>query len=239
MVATLAAGIAIAVSAVLGYDAVLGALNMRENEHKQAVIDEYGISIDISEEEMEALSDEEKAKYEAADKAFGERCLADEIWVELRGLAINLSFWIIGISLLFAFLVLEFAVPLFLRNGRSLGKKIFGIALMQTNGTRVKSVSVFVRSILGKFTVETMIPVYVIVPFFYGGGNIVGVFVIAAVLVVQIGMMMGTKTNSALHDGLASTVVVDYATQMIFETEEELMEYKKKLAAKIAEERKY
>ncbi len=239
---TLAVAVAMAVSAVIGYDGILSAYTDRQNEHKAEIEEKYkenGIIFDITEEEQSKLTDKQKADYEKANKELAERYSKDEILVGLYNMMINMSLIIIAISLLVAFLVLEFAVPLFLRNGRTLGKKIFGIAVMQANGTRVKNVAMFVRSILGKFTVETMIPVYVLIPFLFGGGSLMGLIAAGAILVVQIGMMLATKTNSALHDGLASTVVVDFATQMIFETEQELIEYKKQIAAKIAEERKY
>ena len=41
-------------------------------------------------------------------------------------------------------------------------------------------------------------------------------------------MFFVTRTNSCIHDRLAMTVVVDMASQMIFETPEDLLEFKKK-----------
>ena len=63
-------------------------------------------------------------------------------------------------------------------------------------------------------------------------GNIgfIGPLILFALLVLQVTMYFYTKTRSPIHDLLAQTVAVDYASQMIFDTVEELLEYKKKTA---------
>ena len=43
--------------------------------------------------------------------------------------------------------------------------------------------------------------------------------------------MIATKTNSTIHDILAKTVVVDLSSQMIFDSEEAMIDYKTKLHA--------
>ena len=49
---------------------------------------------------------------------------------------------------------------------------------------------------------------------------------VCLLFVLQIGVMIATKTNSSIHDLLSDTVVVDFACQQIFDTEEELIAYK-------------
>ena len=44
-------------------------------------------------------------------------------------------------------------------------------------------------------------------------------------------IMIVTHPNSVLHDVLAKTVVIDVPSQMIFESEEALMQYKNKVQA--------
>ena len=51
---------------------------------------------------------------------------------------------------------------------------------------------------------------------------------------LNLGVIIYTPTNSTIHDLLCDTVVVDIASQEIFETEEELLEHKKRLAAEKA-----
>lgn len=48
-----------------------------------------------------------------------------------------------------------------------------------------------------------------------------------------------TRTNSALHDLLAGTVVVDIGSQMVFRTTEDLIAYQKKVAAERAARQTY
>ena len=56
---------------------------------------------------------------------------------------------------------------------------------------------------------------------------------IAAVgmLILQAYVMIKTYTNSVIHDLISDTAVVDYASQQIFESEEELTEFLQRTAA--------
>jgi len=48
-----------------------------------------------------------------------------------------------------------------------------------------------------------------------------------------------TRNNSAIHDLLAGTVVVDMSSQTIFRSTEELIAYKKRVAAERAARQVY
>ena len=102
---------------------------------------------------------------------------------------------------------------------------------MRTNGVKMNNISLFIRSFLGKYAIETMIPVLIITMILFNSIGIVGPIVIGLILLLQIILMCATKTNSLIHDLLADTVVVDFASQMIYDSEEELIEAKKQAAA--------
>ena len=59
--------------------------------------------------------------------------------------------------------------------------------------------------------------------------------VILLVLLLQVVLFITTKTNSFIHDSLASTVVVDFQSQMIFDSIEAKNEYILRLHAEDAE----
>jgi hypothetical protein len=73
---------------------------------------EYGINMDISAEEYEALSAEEKAQYEAADAALQKDMGA----LRAYEMMLNLSILISVFGLLFSFFLLEFMLPMLLGN---------------------------------------------------------------------------------------------------------------------------
>jgi hypothetical protein len=54
----------------------------------------------------------------------------------------------------------------------------------------------------------------------------------------QAGLLLFRQARTPLHDMLAGTVTVDFASQMIFDSPEELLEYKKKLHAESITEKK-
>ncbi len=197
--------------------------------------EEYGIDIDISAEEYETLSDAMKEKYEAADAAIREDARA----IRVYGLMFNLSIVITVVGLLFAFLLLELLIPLLFKNGQTLGKKMFGIGVMQYNGVCLSGAALFVRSILVKYTVETMIPVLILLMVMLGSAGAIAVMLAFAVPVLQIALLATTKNRLVLHDVIASTVAVDLASQLIFPSEQALIEYKQKIAAEGAREKKY
>jgi uncharacterized RDD family membrane protein YckC len=146
---------------------------------------------------------------------------------------------IVSMSLLLAYVITEIIIPIFFKNGQTLGKKIFGIAIMRVDGIKITTFQLFVRAILGKYTIETMVPVLLLIMMFFGIIGGIAPIVIGLIALLQVIVIIATKTNSAIHDLLACTVAVDMSTQMIFDTEESMIEYKKQLAEKKANEQAY
>lgn len=224
----IAVGLALLLSAIVGYDSKLNEL---ETIYK-AYEDEYGIDTSLSSDEYNALSDEVKARYEDASKAMNE----DQEMIGLYTVLLNLTLLTVSLSILLSFVVWEVILPLIFKNGQTLGKKIFGIAVIRTDGVKISALQVFVRAVIGKFTIETMIPVSLLLLVFFGMIGTVGLLVIAILFTVQIILMIVTKTNSMIHDVFAVTVTVDLASQMIFDSEADMIEYKKMVAEKKARE---
>ena len=216
-------GIALLLSTVLGYDGY----SVRFAEISNSYAEEYGVDLDISTTDFKALGEEERARYEAADQAVA----ADREANYVYGMIVNLTLIIITFSLLVAFLLLEFLVPLLFGNGQTLGKKVFGVAVMRVDGVKLSPVLLFARTVLGKYTVETMIPVFIIIMIALGLMGIFGTVVILGLLVLQLVLLITTKARTPLHDKLAHTVCVDLASQMIFDSPEALLEYKKRIHA--------
>ena len=130
-------------------------------------------------------------------------------------------------------------VPLIFKNGQTLGKKVFGIAIMRADGVAVTPFQVFIRAIIGKYTVETMIPVFLLLLMFFGAIGSLGFIIIALILLLELIVIIASRTNSLIHDLFAVTVAVDMSSQMIFKNAEEMLEYKKALAEKKAREQNY
>ena len=139
----------------------------------------------------------------------------------------------ITVSLLVSDFIVYFVVPLLFKNGQTLGKKIFGLAVMRTNSVKISNPALFIRAMVGRFAIETMFPVSLIVMFCLGLLPI-GPIVVILLGILEIVVMIVTKTNSSIHDLISDTVVVDMASQQIFDTAEEMESYKAQLAAEKA-----
>lgn len=148
-------------------------------------------------------------------------------------------FLIVSLALFFAYLILEFILPLIFKNGQTVGKKIFSIGVMQISGVRLKNVALFVRAILGKYTLEAMVPIAIVYVFMFFEPSIILLLVIVAIGILQIVLFFASKKFSLIHDVLSSSVVVDMQSQMIFESTEEMVVYKEEVHAKEAEKAEY
>ena len=219
-------GMSCIVNPLVGYDAKVAELEAIYDEYSER----YGIDLELTQEEYDKMTQEEKdahnAKVEEANKALNE----DEEALELYYRIMVLFLFNITVSSLVSYLVLEFAIPLLLGNGQTLGKKIFGIGLMRADGVKITPMQLFVRSILGKYTLETMIPVFVAGMVVTQILGIVGVVVLLGIVVLEAVVYFKSGTNSLIHDLVAVSVCVDIKSQQIFNTEEELIEYKEKMA---------
>lgn len=214
---TLAVGFSAAVSAILNYDGY----NAQLSERYALYETQYGVDFDISDEDYAKLSPEEQANYLAANQAFTQ----DEEAIRIYNLLFYMTLTIISVGAFLAILIWQFLLPLWLGNGQSLGKKIFGAAVIRTNGVKASNPVLFIRAMIGSFAIETMFSLFLIVMIYFGVIGIVGTITLLLFLILQIGVIIYTKTNSAIHDLLCDTVVVDLSTQMIFETEEDRIAY--------------
>ncbi len=224
-------GFAFLVSSITGYDKKSGRLDEIYSRYEE----EYSVDFDITEEEYLALSDAEKQKFDAA----GEALNADGEAAKTFSLVVNLTVVIVSVSLLLGFMLLEFAVPLLLGNGQTLGKKIFGVCLVRSDGVKINSVMLLIRTLLGKYTIETMVPVLIIIMIYFRVLGIYGTIVLGLMLLLQIVVFSVSRTNSFIHDLLAGTVAADMTSQRIFVSEDELIEFKKRRAAEAAAKKEY
>ncbi len=110
---------------------------------------------------------------------------------------------------------------------------------MRRGGWKVNTLSLFIRSVLGKYTIEIMVPVLLIVMILFNVVGVVGTAVIVALTLTNLFLVILRREHQAIHDILADTVVVDYASQKIYESEEEVIEAKKERAREEAEKKSY
>jgi len=224
-------GVATVLANILGYGAHVNTMNARQKHFEE----EYDIVFQITEEDYNKLSPEKQQDYDDAFEALRK----DETFLRSYNMQITLTMLIITFGVLVGVLIVEFFIPLWLKNGQTVGKKVFGLGLVRVDGVQITKLQLFIRAILGKFTIETMIPVYVFIMFFFQFANIVTVAVLATLLLGQIISMIATRTNAAIHDLLAGTAVIDMPSQRIFKSTEDLLEYTKKIHAERANRSDY
>ena len=213
----LVVGIGLVLSAVTGYNSFNETLQNAYDKYEA----QYQIEFEITGEEYLAMTESEKATYDAAYDAL----IKDEEAMYAYNMVLSLTMLIITGSILIGYLILEFFVPLKLGNGQTIGKKIFGVGVMRVDCVQLTTIQLFIRTILGKFTIETMIPVYIVIMIFFNIIGVEGTIIMGALVLVQLVILCATRTRSGIHDLLAGTVTVDIASQRIFKDQEALLEY--------------
>lgn len=226
LLSVLVVGIGVLFSWLMGYDSFSTALEEGYARYEA----QYGVVFEITQEEYNAMTEADRTNYDAAYNAL----IADQQVLYNYNMMINLSLVITTIAILAGLLIWEFFIPLWLGYGQTLGKKIFGLCLVRNDGVKMNTLQLFARTILGKFTVETMIPVYILMMLYFGTMDLTGTLILLVLLAAQILCLVLTKTNSAIHDLIAGTVVVDKESQTIFRTTEDLIAWQKKVAAERA-----
>ena len=225
-----ALGVFILACSIVGTDKLEQAYQNKIEPYRVAVETEFSIDLDfINTEEYRKMEQADRTAYDTlyktAKDALAKKIEADKDAMALYNEWITQSITAAIVGLLTSHLLLNFCLPLILKNGQTLGKKTFGLAVMRTNGVKVGGTALFIRQFIGLFAIETMAVLYMctLIP--------VGLITAALVQVLQIGVMIKTETNSSIHDLLADTVVVELASQQIFETEEERAQFLAKEAA--------
>lgn len=203
---------------------------------------ENDLTYDIPEEDYNALDEETRKKYDSINGRIDSIGNAYKVYTKESPLVLSFTLMITTIGIFLSVFVLEFVFPLFFKNGQTIGKKVFSIAVMHTNGVRVRPFSMFVRSILGMYVFEIMVPVLVGIMMFFNILNIIiGICILVAIVILQIAVYIATRNTSKsfLHDLMARTVVVDLSSQMIFDSEEERIEFVKAEQRELAERDAY
>ena len=223
---TLTVLLVFALSNLLGYSRHSVALEQAYKNYESR----YGVSFDITQEEYLSLPEQEKKNYDDAYEAMSK----DEEMAFVYGMVIKLTLIIASVSLLLAVAVLEFGVPLLFKNGQTLGKKVWGIAIVGQDGVRVNTQQMIIRTFLGKYTLGLMIPVLILIMMMFNIIGLFGAIVIVILCAAQLMCLLCTQNKTGFADLLAGTVSVELKSQRIFDTTEELLEYIKKLRAEQA-----
>lgn len=224
-------GFAALLTWLFGYESHGIAMNQRTTFYES----QYDVDLSISQEEYTAMTEAQRKHFDEAWAARGQ----DEQWAYHFNMVVSLTLLITTFSILLGLVLLEVMVPLLLKNGQTIGKKAFSLGVMRVDAVQITPLQLVVRTVLGKFTIETMISVYLIIMIFFQMIGMTGPLVILGLLVTQLICMIATKTNSMIHDLLAGTVVVDISSQKIFRTTTDLIDYQKKIAAERAARQQY
>lgn len=235
LLVVLATGVCWALSAALDYSQWFE----RSEEIRAEYTQKFNLPEELTQEYLDQLTPEEYEAYLEKVRLADEAVKQDEEAIRVYSLVVNLSLLIASGGILLSMLLLEFIVPLILGNGQTVGKKVFALCLIRNDGVKINTLQLFTRFLLGKFAVGVMIPVYSVIMILLNVVNPPLLLLAIAILVAQVICVAATRNNCLLHDLMAGTVVVDYSSQQIFKTTDDLIAYQQKIAAERAARQKY
>ena len=219
------------ISFLSGYDRWNDSLYAHYDKYES----QYGIKFTITQEEYASYDDETRNRYDSAYSAL----ISDSDAMKAYRMVTNLILLSLSLGIFIAVLIWHFVIPLFTKDGRTLGKIFFGLGVMRRNSVRMNHIALFIRAILGIYTIETMVPVLIITLIVMNSIGIVGPLVLLGLLLLEIALLSFTRCRQTIHCIISDTVVVDYGSQKIYGSEEELLEEKKEKARIRAERDPY
>ena len=231
LLAVIAVGVMYLASVILGCDEYIQQVEAAYEHYEEA----YGISFEVSQEEYEGYTEQQRKNWNDAYQAL----IKDDAAMHAYNMMVNLILIITTVGLLVSMVLCNFVMPLILKNGQTVGKKAFSLGVIRQDGVKMSTLQLFVRTILGQFTLETMIPVYIIIMMLWGSIGMMGPAVLFLLILAQVICLLVTRNNTPLHDLLAGTVVVDISLQKVFASKDELVEYTKQLHAERAARQLY
>ena len=227
----LISGLYFAFSAILGVDSYTA----KYNEILESYEERYGVDYDTTQEQYDAMTDAEKEHYNEAVRAMN----ADEDANRAIKTAFAMTFAIFAGGIIISMLLLEFIVPLLFKDGRTLGKRLFGLGVMRKNFTRITPVQLFVRGVIGKGVFELILPILIILSVLAGITGIFGLILLGVMAIAEVVALVRSDSNSMLHDVLADTAVIDWASQRIFDSEKQRDEYERRQKEEIEQNKLY
>ena len=229
MAIMLALGCCLIVVTAINFDSVVNKYNAYLQQYRIEYGAQYDVDLNLSEEDYNKFSAQEKEAYDEkraeAQNEMDKALAQDEGFIEISSKLFSSTLFIIAVGILGSHLILHVLVPLLFKNGQTLGKKIFGLAVVRSNSVKASNLVLFIREIIGLYAMETMFPLLIVLMIYFGYLGIIGTATLLLFLILQLGVMIKTPTNSSIHDLLSDTIVVDLLSQRIFETEEERVEY--------------
>ena len=141
---------------------------------------------------------------------------------------IELLLIVFSVSVIVTNILYELIIPLCLKNGQTVGLKVFNLGFIDNEGVKVRPIQVFVRFLFGKTIVNILIPFYSFLFYtMYGGlpGMIAGLLAFGIPVMNILLFLFGPK-KCGFANLIGGVFVVDLEDTYIFENKEELIKMK-------------
>lgn len=225
--AVLLSGAMLLVSYISGYQSDLKMLDTKYIE--------YGIKVknDVGAYEFCADVNGSTACKEAWE-AFNKDTLACQYYdnVALKTLAILFG------GIFITELILDYIIPMCLKNGRTIGMFCLGLAYIDVKDIKITHLQVFVHFLFGKYILVSVIPIFFFFLHFYNILPTYGLLICVIIVLANLIMKFATPRRVGFADSIARMYMIDNEAQVYCNTIEELSALKAKEAEEKAKQKK-
>ncbi len=164
----------------------------------------------------------------------------DEVACELYDSIAVKTTYVAALGIFISELILEFFVPVLLKNGRTVGMFCIGLGLIDNRGIKVTTLQLFMRFLFGKFIVVSMLPLFLFMYHFFGLFPGYGLILSLLIIVINALMKLFTPNRIGFVDAIGKTYMVENDQQIYVDTLEELSALKiKELEEKEKQKKPY
>lgn len=122
--------------------------------------------------------------------------------------------------------IYDFIIPVFLKNGQTIGMKILKVGLLNNEKYKVTNLQLFIRFLFGKFLVNLLIPIFAVFYYLMTGGNIIALMLVISIPLINIIMVLMTKNENGIANTIGNVVAISMDETYIFETKNDYINAK-------------
>lgn len=226
LLVAITAGVVVGMCSAMDYDSY--------EAQFQAYCDQYSEQFDtdlsVPRTEVQSYSEEQQKNYYDALDALNQDKDALKVYTRM-GMTVIAA---LTAGIFLGYLILELIIPLILKNGQTVGKKIMGLCVMHKHHVRVSALQIILRTIVGKCLIETLIFVWLLLLKHYGILGTTASLIMSVIAMIQGFLVLMSQANCGIHDKLFNTVVADFKQQYIFDTIDERIDYEEAYEAELA-----
>ena len=135
-------------------------------------------------------------------------------------------------------LILDYIIPMCLKNGRTIGMFCLGLAYIDTRDIKINHFQVFTHFLFGKFIVVSALPIFFFLMHFFNVFPTYGLLICVVIILANLIMKFASPKRMGIADSIGKMYMIENESQIYCNTVEELSALKAIEALEKAKQKK-